>query len=307
MKTKWQFALLLALLVFILKAVPAAAQVPNLPSLSTIEHGLSIAGSELLSDSVYLIDNVQLDFEDILSSPLYLTSPESPLYSPKFYLGVFGAGSLFAISFGWDKSMQSGLGHMSHSAHDIMENFSYVTLLTSVSLLYVYGLYDENDDLRHYMITGMEASGIGVLFNIGIKAIFGRLRPSQTHSHTAFFYGAGGFNTRSFTSNDMVITTAWATGVSAYFDYKWYVAIPIYTLPLLEGFTRIGSSQQWLSDVTMGGLLGWGATELLLYLHKKHAVELDRWRIIPITPPATPTRSGIDSLSSFGLAAAYMW
>jgi membrane-associated phospholipid phosphatase len=302
MGTKWPVALLLAMLGFVVSATGACAQAPNLsmPSLSTV-------GGELVGDSVYLIDNVQLDFEDILTSPLHITDSDSPLFSPKFYLGVAGAGALFGVSFALDKSMQSGLGHMSHSAHDILENFSYTTLISAVGLLYIYGLYDQNDSLRHYMLTGTEAAGVGVLFNLGIKSIFGRLRPSQTHSHTAFFYGSGGFNTRSFTSNDMVITTAMATGVSEYFDNEWYVAIPIYTLPLLEGFTRMGDQQQWFSDVVMGGLLGWGTAELLLYLHKEHALEMDRWRIISISAPATPTRSSVDSLSSFGLAAAYSW
>ena len=302
METKWRITLLLALLGFIFGAATASAQMPSLsmPSLSTV-------GAELLGDSEYLVDNVQLDFEDILTSPLHLTDSDGPLFSPKFYLAVAGAGALFGVSFALDKSMQSGLGHMSHGAHDIIENFSYTTLISAVGLLYIYGLYDENDTLRHYLLTGAEAAGIGVLFNLGIKSIFGRLRPAQTHSHTAFFYGSGGFNTRSFTSNDMVITTAMATGVSEYFDNEWYVAIPVYTLPLLEGFTRMGSQQQWFSDVVMGGLLGWGTAELLLYLHKEHAAEPNRWRILPISAPSTPTRSSVDSLSSFGLAAAYSW
>ncbi len=297
MRIKPRVTLLLALLVCFLSSTTARAQVTS----------LSTVGSELLGDGEYLVDNVQLDFEDILTSPMHLTDPDGPFFSPKFYLAVAGAGALFGVSFALDKSMQSGLGHMSHSAHDILENFSYTTLISAVGLLYIYGLYDQNDTLRQYMLTGAEAAGMGVLFNLGIKSIFGRLRPSQTHSHTAFFYGSGGFNTRSFTSNDMVLTTAMATGVSEYFDNEWYIAIPVYTLPLLEGFTRIGSSQQWLSDVVMGGLLGWATAELLLYLHKEHAGQLNRWRIIPISSPSTTTRSSAEALSSFGLAAAYSW
>ncbi len=304
MRQRWRMIGIVLCFALALTFDEAAAQVTTTPTL--LDH-LRIAGEELIDDSIYLIDNVQLDFEDILLSPLYVTSPDSPLFSPKFYLAVAGAGALWAVSFGLDKSMQSGLGHMSHSAHDIMENFSYTTLISAVGLLYIYGLYDQDNTLRQYMLTGTEAAGIGVLFNLGIKAIFGRLRPSQTHSHTAFFYESGTFNKASFTSNDMVIETAMATGISEYFGNAWYVAIPVYTLPLLEGFTRMGSSQQWFSDVVAGGLLGYATAELLLYLHRKHAEEPSRWRIIPISAPNTPTRSSAAALSSFGLAAAYSW
>jgi membrane-associated phospholipid phosphatase len=264
-------------------------------------------GRELRKDGSYLADNIQLDLEDIATSPLYIAAPDSPLRSRRFYLEVAGAGALWGVSFALDKSMQSGVGHMAHSAHDIMENLSYVGVVSAAGLLYLSGLYHDDERARDYALTGAEAAGMGVLFNLGIKAIFGRLRPYQSRSHTAFFDKVGNFNASSFTSNDMVIITAMATGVSEYYSNRWYIAAPLYSLAMVEGFTRMGSDQNWLSDVVAGGLLGWSTAELLLWLHKKHAIEPDRWRIAPMAPAPVPTSGGARAIGAAGVGIAYSW
>jgi membrane-associated phospholipid phosphatase len=268
---------------------------------------LSTATSDFAGDMKYLTNNVPLDFEDVLTSPAYVAEPSSPFRSPRFYLELAGAGALWGGSFALDQTAKTHLGDMSRSAHDILENFSYTTLIAAYGLLYIYGLDRQNDKLRHYLLTGMEAAGMGVLANLGIKAAFGRYRPSQAGSHTAFFHPPRSFNTRSFTSNDMVVTTAMATGISEYYNNEWYVAAPVYSLALLEGFTRIGSNQQWFSDVVAGGLLGWGSAELLLWLHKRHEEEPRRWRVFPATPPAASAARDAYPTPSLGLGAAYSW
>lgn len=259
---------------------------------------------ELANDGKYVVDNSQLDLEDIVTSPAHVADPGSPFRSPRFYLALAGAGALWGGSFALDQTMRSHLRGMSRSAHDVMENFSYATLISGLGLLYIDGLYTHNQKLRHYLLTGTEAAGMGVLFNLGIKAAFGRLRPSQTSSHLEFFHAPRSFNSRSFTSNDMVIETAMATGISEYFDNRWYVAAPVYSLVALEGVTRM-KNQQWFSDVVAGGMLGWGMAELLLYLHKKHAREPDRWRIISVAPPAPA--GGTGAVASLGAGLEYSW
>jgi hypothetical protein len=42
-----------------------------------------------------------------------------------------------------------------------------------------------------FALTAGEGADIATLIEIGIKAGFGRLRPSQSQSHTAFFHGGG--------------------------------------------------------------------------------------------------------------------
>ncbi|MGH8010903.1 MAG: phosphatase PAP2 family protein [Candidatus Binataceae bacterium] len=266
---------------------------------------LARVGGEVGRDARYLTDNVQLDPEDIVTAPPQAAGPGRFLRSRRFYLELAGAGVLWDGSFALGKSMQSGVGHMAHGAHDLMENLSYVSLVSAEGLLYADGLYRDDRRAREYTLTGTEAAGMGVLLNLGIKAIFGRPRPFQSRSHTAFFRKAGNFNASSFTSNDMIITSAMATGVSEHFDNRWFVALPLYSLVATEGFTRMGSDQNWLSDVVAGGLLGWATAELLLRLHAQHALVPDRWRIVPISPP--PRRPSALGLPPDGYCVKYSW
>ena len=60
-----------------------------------------------------------------------------------------------------------------------------------------------------------------------------------------------------------------AAGISDTFDNAWYVAVPAYSLALLDGFGRMGHDAHWFSDVVGTGLLGWGTTELFQYLHRQ--------------------------------------
>jgi membrane-associated phospholipid phosphatase len=143
---------------------------------------------------------------------------------------------------------------------------------------------------------------LGVGINELVERATGRKRPYQTRSSTAFL--AGG---RSFTSGDIVIESALAAGVSAYYQHEWYVAVPLYSLVLLEGFTLIGNNTQWFSDVAGGGLLGFTTAEALLWLHRRQALEPDRWRIFPIATPVAPARGKVSTTPSVGLAIAYSW
>jgi membrane-associated phospholipid phosphatase len=148
-----------------------------------------------------------------------------------------------------------------------MENLSYTMLITAAGGTLIYGLYANDVPARRGPLTGLEAAGLGVGFNELLERATGSLRPYQTRSSSAFF--AGG---RSFTSGDIVIESALATGTSAYCQDEWYVAIPLYSLVLLEGFTLIGNNSQWFSDVIGGGLLGWTTAKALLWLHQRQAL-----------------------------------
>jgi hypothetical protein len=120
-------------LVALLATLPANAAAQAQPHLSGL-------GSELLDDSRWYVDSIQLDLEDVVTSPLYVAAPQSPFRSPKFYLEVGIAGVIWGASFGLDKTIQSNEGHLAHSAHDIMESLSYTMLITASGGTALYGL-----------------------------------------------------------------------------------------------------------------------------------------------------------------------
>ena len=78
--------------------------------------------------------------------------------------------------------------------------------------------------------------------------------------------------------------------VSEYFHNEWYVAGPVYSLALLDGFGRMGHDARWFSDVVGAGLLGVGTTELLLWMHRRNELDPDSFKIFPeaASNPAAP-------------------
>jgi membrane-associated phospholipid phosphatase len=167
--------------------------------------------------------------------------------------------------------------------------------------MYSYGLATDDPRARQYVLTAGEGAGVAAVLVIGIKAAFGRLRPSQDGSHTAFFRGG-----QSFVSGEVAPIFGLAAGISEYFDNSWYVAAPVYSLAMLDGFGRIGHDAHWLSDVVGAALLGWGSTELFLYLHDEHAQQPARWRIFPIaTMPDSGAGRGGTAMA--GIGVEYDW
>ncbi|MFI5365078.1 MAG: phosphatase PAP2 family protein [Candidatus Binatia bacterium] len=259
-------------------------------------------GTLVANDFKYIVDDTQLDIRDVIAAPQHLADEHSLLRSPRFYLVVAGVGALWGGSFALDQTFRSRLHTMSSSDADLLQNVSYGSIGASAAALYAYGLYSDDTRARQYDLTGGEGAGVATLVNVGIKAAFGRLRPYQDgHSHTAFFRGGA-----SFVSGDVTPMFGLAAGISESFDNQWYVAAPAYSLALLDGFGRMGHDAHWFSDVVGAGLLGWGTTELFLYLHTQHAQEPSRWRIFPM-PASTPAVSAKQVTAPQGIGVAYIW
>ncbi len=273
----------------------ALAQTYGPPSFQTL-------GNELGNDFKYTIDNVQMDAVDIGTSPLHIASKNSPFRSPKFYLAAAGVGAVWGGAFALDQTMRVRFRGMSSSDANLLQNVSYASVGGASALLYGYGLYTGNVRARHYALTAGEAAGVATLFDdFVIKYAFGRLRPRQDgHSHTQFFDGG-----RSFVSGDVTPVFALATGISEYYHNKWYIALPIYSAALADGFGRMGHDAHWFSDVVGAAMLGWGTTELMLYLHKQHAEQPHRWRIFPVSAPSPAGTASVGA--PMGIGFQYSW
>ncbi len=262
--------------------------------------GFSLLGSEVGSDAKYLGNNLVMDGEDIATSPLHIEDPDSPFHSENFYLAVAGLGALWAGSFSVDYTMKNNLRGMSSMDAGLLEHVSYGLLSVSTAGLYGYGLYSADTRARDMALTAGEGAGISTLVDsLIIKTVFGRLRPRQTSSHTAFFYGG-----RSFVSGDVTPMFALAAGLSEYFHNSWYISVPVYAVALTDGFGRMGYNAHWFSDVIGAAILGSLTTELLVHLHAEHALENSRWQLFAATPPSTP----IDPYpAGVGIGLAYNW
>ena len=259
-------------------------------------------GAEVVSDFHYLANNLEADGEDIVTAPLHLPEAGAMFTNPHFYWIVAGAGAAFGGSFALDYTMRMNLKNMGSNTANAFQYASYSSVITASALLYGYGLYSGDARAREYMLTAGEGAGVAVLLDLGIKAAFGRLRPFQgNHDHTAFFRGGV-----SFVSADVAPMFALAAGVSEYYNNRWDIALPIYSLALMDGFGRMGNDQHWFSDVVGGALLGIGTTELFLYLHRQHEKLPWRFRIFPYTPPV-PTAGNKRDLVPTGLTISLSW
>ena len=245
---------------------------------------LSVVGAEVTADFKAFVNNLEADAEDLLTAPLHVRAlfAEDGLVSrPAFAYTLLGAGAVLGGAFALDQTLRSHLRHMSPHDADLLQDLSYGTVGAGTGLLYAYGLFRGDPRAREYALTATEGAGVAALMALGLKAAFGRLRPSQTSHSTAFFRGG-----TSFVSGDVTPLFGLAAGISEYFDNTWSVAGPAYALALLDGFGRMGHNAHWFSDVVGAGLLGVGTTELLLWLHRQHQQDLSRFRIFPVMAPA---------------------
>ena len=272
--------------------VPIAKADQDRPS----ETGFTLLTDEVTSDFKYLADNIQMDAADVVTSPLYVASDDSILRQPTFYIAVAGGAALIGGSFALDQTIRARLRNMGHNTANNLQNVSYAGVGTLSALVYAYGLYSDDSKMRETMLTAGEGAGVATLLALALKSGIGRLRPYQDHhSHTKFFDHG-----QSFPSGEVTPVFALAAGVSEAFDNQWYVAIPAYSLALTDGFGRMGNDAHWFSDVAGAALLGVGTTELLLYLHRRHALESDRWRIFPVDGPP-----GRQNQTPMGLGVSY--
>jgi membrane-associated phospholipid phosphatase len=260
----------------------------------------SAAASEIARDAKYLIDNTQLDVVDVVTSPLHATDPDSVLRSPTFYLVFAGVAGVWAGSFALDQTIRSHLRNMSASDADLLQHVSYASVGAAAASLYLYGYSAGDSGARDDAITGAEGAGMASLVNLGFKYGFGRQRPRDGGDHTAFFKGG-----ESLFSGEVTPLFGLAAGVSEYFENRWYVAAPIYSLALVDGFGRMGHDAHWFSDVVGAAFLGAGTTELFLYLHRQHEQQPGRWRLFPDVVAPTTATDGPIKVS--GLAATWTW
>jgi membrane-associated phospholipid phosphatase len=98
------------------------------------------------------------------------------------------------------------------------------------------------------------ASGITLV----LKAGFHRVRPEEQEELAPYQFKGPSFRTpnMSFPSGHTTVAFALASSVSAYYNNKWYVAVPAFTLAGVSGWSRIYQQKHWPSDVVLGALIG---------------------------------------------------
>jgi membrane-associated phospholipid phosphatase len=233
---------------------PAAS---STQSSSSAEESLS---KLLADDGSYLFRSLYSDGVDLLKLPLRVKE----VTLTDGLVATVVLGTIPATIYGLDDPLRRNAKNIPDSTADNLVAVGQGTTLGSLGLIYGWGLYSHNDEARHAVLTGAEGIGLSSLLTLGIKAAFGRERPKTGQGPRAFFKGG-----QSFVSGDTTPTFAAAATISEAFDYRWWAAIPAYSLAVMTGVGRMGKDAHWASDILGSALVGAGTTELLFYLHRE--------------------------------------
>lgn len=102
-------------------------------------------------------------------------------------------------------------------------------------------------------LAAVEAAGVGVLTNLGLKYVAGRSRPNEGLGDHDFHPGKRGNSDASFPSMQTTVVWAAVTPFAKEYDAPW-----LYGLAALTNISRIMERKHWLSDTVAGSLLGYG-------------------------------------------------
>lgn len=200
------------------------------------------------------------------------TSPvKKPDKSKIFWVPVFGA-AIFALSrdekiYSDFKSFQSKHKWVSSLSPVITHGGDNITVLSTCALFYFGGLAFHNDKAGQTGLMSAEAlAHAGLFVNLG-KIITGRQRPSydQGKDHWNWFPASlNGFKKGNLKSGYDAFPSghtiaAWSVATVIAKQYKDVKIIPVlcYSLATGVGLSRITEDTHWMSDVIIGGALGY--------------------------------------------------
>lgn len=177
------------------------------------------------------------------------------------YLGISGASVLAVMSndLPLQRSMQLRDSRFKNTLNDLSEAYGNPIYMGSLSLgTYLLSTALDKPDLQDLSSTALQAMAFSGSTVMGLKLLFHRWRPEEQLELDPYQFDGPSLNQDqlSFPSGHSVIAFSFAASVSAHFEDKWYVAIPLYGLASLTAWQRVYDFKHWPSDVLGGAILG---------------------------------------------------
>lgn len=183
------------------------------------------------------------DQKDIWTSPARLQAGDF-----KWLLPMSGIATGLFVS---DPSSSWGLASYHASAYNTASNAGLAAAAALSGSAYLWGRITHNEHMRETGVLASEAM-IDVLgLQYATQYSTGRLTPEQSHFQNQFFQGG-----TSFPSNHAAVTWAFASVIAREYPNPW-VDIGAYGLASGVSLARVGASKHFLSDVFIGGLIGY--------------------------------------------------
>lgn len=129
---------------------------------------------------------------------------------------------------------------------------------TGSVILYATGLFTHEKGIRvtgRMLIQSLLYAGIATS---GIKYITGRARPYVTDNQFDFTWFQTNNDYLAFPSGHTTVAFAMSSVFAESID-TWWARVIFYSLAAATGYSRIHDNQHWLSDVVLGGVIGFSS------------------------------------------------
>lgn len=143
---------------------------------------------------------------------------------------------------------------------------------------YFLGVYYDNNNLKQVGLFTVSATAAQFIIGQGIKAIFGRERPTVGDGPYEFFQAGQ----KSFYSGHTSTAFALATVISETYKSD-YPIVPwvAYGLAAVTAYGRVHGENHWASDVIIGGIAGHLITKLTMNFINKNTDGRGGFEVIP--------------------------
>jgi len=191
----------------------------------------------------YFLRHLVVDQKNIWTSPAHVKPDDAKWLVPS--AGI--ATGLFVT----DPDSSFGMASYHPTAWKEVSNYGLGAALGATGAMYVWGHITNNDRARETGVLATEAMISVLPMQFAIRGATGRLRPYQSNYQNDFFNGGS-----SFPSNHSALAWAFAAVVAREYP-NVYAQLGAYGLATAVSLARVEASQHFLSDVFVGGLLGY--------------------------------------------------
>lgn len=191
----------------------------------------------------YFFQHLAIDQKNIWTSPAHLKFDDAKWLLPS--AGI--ATGLFVT----DPDSSFGMASYHPNTWKEVSNYGLGAALGTTGAMYVWGHITNNDRARESGVLATEAMVSVLPMQFAIRGATGRLRPYQSNYQNVFFDGGS-----SFPSNHSAVAWAFASVVAHEYP-NLYAQLGAYGLATGISLARVAASQHYLSDVFVGGLIGY--------------------------------------------------
>ena len=214
-----------------------AASLPPAPAAASLSEKLSHPNEK------YFLRHLVIDQKNIWTSPAHVKPDDAKWLIPS--AGI--ATGLFVT----DPDSSFGMASYHPTAWKEVSNYGLGAAMGTTGAMYIWGHITHNDRAREAGVLATEAMISVLPMQFAIRGATGRLRPYQSNYQSEFFDGGS-----SFPSNHSALAWAFASVVAREYP-NVYAQIGAYGLATAVSLARVEASQHFLSDVFVGGLLGY--------------------------------------------------